>query len=107
MAAAAYRDELYREQPFVLGVAASEIRKEFPEDEQILVQGIIDAFFYEDGKVILVDYKTDRVARAEELVQRYQIQLDSYEEALSRVTGKEIGQKLIYSFHLDTEIVLS
>jgi ATP-dependent helicase/nuclease subunit A len=71
------------------------------------VQGIIDAFFYEDGKVILVDYKTDRVARAEELVQRYQIQLDSYEEALSRVTGKEIGQKLIYSFHLDTEIMLS
>ena len=107
MAAAAYRDELYREQPFVLGVMASEIRKEFPNDEQILVQGIIDAFFYEDGKVILVDYKTDRVARADELVQRYQIQLDSYEEALSRVTGKEIGQKMIYSFRLDTEIVLS
>ena len=71
------------------------------------MQGIIDAFFYEDGKVILVDYKTDRVARAEELVQRYQIQLDSYEEALSRVTSREIGQKLIYSFQLDTEIMLS
>ena len=107
MAGAAYRDELYREQPFVLGVAASEIRKEFPEDEQILVQGIIDAFFYEDGKVILVDYKTDRVSGASELVQRYQIQLDSYEEALSRVTGRKIGQKLIYSFHLETEIELS
>jgi ATP-dependent helicase/nuclease subunit A len=71
------------------------------------VQGIIDAFFYEDGKVILVDYKTDRVSEASELVQRYQIQLDSYEEALSRVTGKEIGQKLIYSFQLDREIMLS
>ena len=73
----------------------------------ILVQGIIDAFFYEDGRLILVDYKTDRVETEKELVERYQIQLDSYEEALSRVTGVEVRQKLIYSFRLNTEIALS
>lgn len=107
MAAAVFRGELYREQPFVLGVPASDIKREFPADELILVQGIIDAFFYEDGRLILVDYKTDRVETEKELVERYQIQLDSYEEALSRVTGVEVRQKLIYSFCLNTEIALS
>ena len=98
--------KLYREQPFTLGVRASEINSDYPEDEPILVQGIIDAFFYEGDSIVLVDYKTDRVRNLDELRKRYQIQLDSYEEALSRVTGYPVSRKIIWSFAKGRELVL-
>ena len=106
MAAAFAQNKLYREQPFTLGVGASEINPEYPDEEQILVQGIIDAFFYEGESIVLVDYKTDRVSRLDELKKRYQVQLDSYEEALSRVTGYPVSQKIIWSFAKGTELIL-
>ena len=88
----------------MLFVPASEIREDYPADEEILVQGIIDAFFYEGDEIVLVDYKTDRVETAEELIARYKVQLDSYEEALTRVTGKRVREKLIWSFALGEAI---
>ena len=103
-ARAAKEKKLMREQPFVLFVPASEIREDYPADEEILVQGIIDAFFYEGDEIVLVDYKTDRVESAEELIARYKVQLDSYEEALTRVTGKRVREKLIWSFALGEAI---
>lgn len=106
MAAAFAQNKLYREQPFTLGVTASEINPAYPDGEQILVQGIIDAFFYEGESIVLVDYKTDRVSRTDELKRRYQVQLDSYEEALSRVTGYPVSQKIIWSFEKGTELIL-
>ena len=106
MAAAFAEKKLYREQPFTLGVRASEINSDYPEDEPILVQGIIDAFFYEGDSIVLVDYKTDRVRNLDELRKRYQIQLDSYEEALSRVTGYPVSRKIIWSFAKGRELVL-
>ena len=36
------------------------------QGETVLVQGIIDAYFVEDGEIVLVDYKTDRVRRGQE-----------------------------------------
>ena len=106
MEAAFAEKKLYREQPFTLGVRASEINSDYPEDEPILVQGIIDAFFYEGDSIVLVDYKTDRVRNLDELRKRYQIQLDSYEEALSRVTGYPVSRKIIWSFAKGRELVL-
>ena len=111
MAAADAREELYREQPFVLGMDAAEIHDYWPSGEEVFVQGIIDAFFYEpdggDGsKLILVDYKTDRVSGPEQLRGRYQVQLDSYAEALGRITGIPVAEKLIWSFCLGKELSL-
>ena len=100
MSLAAKEGKLYLEQPFVLSVKASEVRSEFPEDEKILVQGVIDVYFEENGKLILMDYKTDRVDSAEELVRRYKTQLDYYSEALSRLEKKEVSEIYIYSFSL-------
>lgn len=81
-----------REQPFVF------------EYEGQLIQGIIDLYFEEDGEFVLVDYKTDRVMKGEagekELVRRYAIQLDYYEKALTQLTGKNVKEKIIYSFAL-------
>ena len=111
MAAADAREDLYREQPFVLGMDAAEIHDYWPLGEEVFVQGIIDAFFYEpdgrDGlKLILVDYKTDRVSGPEQLRGRYQVQLDSYAEALGRITGIPVAEKLIWSFCLGQELSL-
>ena len=72
----------------------------------MLVQGIIDAYFIENGELILVDYKTDRVFDPQELRDRYQIQLDLYEQALSRITGMKVREKLIYSISLRRVISL-
>ncbi len=106
MAKAEGAGKLWREQPFVLGLPASRLKEELPEGEQVLIQGIIDVFFEEEGKIVVVDYKTDAVTRPEELVSRYQIQLNYYEEALVRLTDKEVTQKIIYSFALGREVVL-
>ncbi len=55
---------------------------------------------------MVADYKTDAVKTEKELVDRYQVQLAYYAEALSRLTGREVAQKIIYSFALGNEIVL-
>ena len=100
MAKAASRGELFREQPFVLGIEASRVNPSFPEEETMLVQGIIDAYFEEEGELVLVDYKTDRVSEEQELTDRYKVQLDLYERALEQITGKKVKEKLIYSVSL-------
>ena len=106
MMQAAGAGKLWREQPFVLGLAAGRLGEEFPEGEQVLIQGIIDVFFEENGEIVVADYKTDAVSDPKELIARYQIQLDYYEEALARLTDKKVMQKIIYSFALGQEIVL-
>ena len=104
MTQAAERGELVREQAFVLEVPASEIRPEWPGDEPVFVQGIIDAFFYEGEEIVLVDYKTDRVRSGRQLYDDYKVQLDSYAEALERVTGRRVKERWLWSFCL-TEAV--
>ena len=97
---------LHKEQPFVLGIPASELGEAFPEDETVLIQGIIDIYFEEDGELVVADYKTDAVTQAEELVNRYRVQLDYYARALEQLTRKRVKEKIIYSFALQREIVL-
>lgn len=104
MAAAAVRGDLYKEQPFVLGISAKCLSDEFPEDETVLIQGIIDVYFIEDNEIVLLDYKTDAVNSGEELVQRYKTQLDYYCKALENINGCKVKERLLYSFRLD-EIV--
>lgn len=96
---------LYREQPFVIGLPGSEFPDADPE-ETVLVQGIIDAFFYEDGEIVVVDYKTDYVTRPEELAEKYRSQLAYYARALQMLTGKTVKERLIYSFRLGKVIKL-
>ena len=87
-------------------MTAGRIRKEWNFDEEILVQGIIDAWFLEEDEIVLIDYKTDRIAFGEEtrLVERYRAQLEYYQMALERLTGKKVKEKIIYSFCLNEEI---
>ena len=66
----------------------------------VLVQGMIDAYFIEDEEMVLVDYKTDFVRRGEEqkLIDRYHVQLEDYAQALERMTGRKVKERYIYSF---------
>ncbi len=100
------RHELYREQPFVIGLPASYMNENLSKAETVLVQGVIDGFFYEEDKIILMDYKTDKVQTGEELIKRYKTQLDYYERALTQITGKKVLERKIYAFGLEKEIDL-
>lgn len=101
------RGTLVREQQFVMSVPYSEIEKEYNGDEEILVQGIIDAYFVEDGRIVIVDYKTDRAKDAKELIDRYQVQLDFYEKAVNKTNENKVKEKVIYAFALKTGIMLN
>ena len=106
MSAAARAGRLYREQPFVMAIDAGEIYPEDRSGEKILVQGIIDVYFEEADGLIVLDYKTDRVKTADELKDKYHAQLDYYAEALEKLTGKPVKEKIIYSFTLGEEIMV-
>lgn len=106
MSIAAKKNALYKEQPFVIGVSADSIEADFPSDETILVQGVIDVYFISDGKVTVLDYKTDRVENGEQLINRYKKQLDYYGEAIEKLTGLPVFRKLIYSFGLNEVIMV-
>ena len=89
-----------------MGIEASEIDSEYTGEEMVLVQGIIDAYFEEQDEIIIVDYKTDRVNSAQELIDRYKTQLDFYEKALVKITGKSVKEKIIYSTELGKEVLI-
>ena len=102
MQAAARKGTLKKEQPFVIGLPYPEVYKTEEGDpaELVMVQGIVDACFEEEGELVLVDYKTDSVPQnvKEVLTKRYKTQLDYYEQALCQVTGKPVKERMIYAF---------
>jgi ATP-dependent helicase/nuclease subunit A len=106
MAAALSRGQLFREKPFMMGVSAKELDPGFPEEEMVLVQGIVDAWFIEDGEIVLLDYKTDKVRDEKTLTGRYAIQLQLYKRALEAATKKKVKETYIYSFTLGCQIKL-
>lgn len=81
------------------------------EYDGVLVQGIIDVFWFEEDGIVVLDYKTDRVNAADELILRYQTQLELYADALERIfsteeTKRTVKERLLYSFRLQEEIRL-
>lgn len=98
--------KLYKEQPFVIAKPALEIYPEYESEQEILVQGIIDAYFEEEDGLVLLDYKTDRIDTEEELVKRYKKQLEVYASAMEQTTGNCVKERILYSFCLGKEIVV-
>lgn len=100
-------NKLYKEKQFVMGLKASELIPDVNSEELILIQGIIDAFFEEDGELVLLDYKSDIVDNEEQLIKRYRTQLDYYRRALYQILHKRVKEMIIYSLPLAREIRLS
>lgn len=107
MRAAAEQGALEREKPFVMSVPANLVWEDSRPEEDVLIQGIIDVFWEEADGIVLLDYKTDHVDNAQELVRRYKKQLELYADALSRFSDeKPVKEILIYSFALAETILL-
>ena len=112
MIAAAGRGQLHREQPFTLSLPVAEVfpeAKDEPEDTCVMVQGIIDGYFDEDGNIVLMDYKTDRVTKkdgADVLKDRYKTQLEWYRKALETTLGVNVTEKFLYSFSMKKEVIV-
>lgn len=96
--------KLYKEKQFVMGIKASELIKEQNSDELVLIQGIVDVFFEEDDEIVLLDYKSDIVNEEQELIKRYEVQLNYYQKALEQILKKKVKERIIYSLYLGKEI---
>lgn len=89
---------VYREQAFEVNVPVSLLYPIESEDETILVQGVIDCWFEEDGEIVLIDYKTDRYSDASEIHEKYDAQLKLYSYALEKIQQKTIKNAYFYLF---------
>ena len=74
------------------------------DDEAVILQGAVDLAFVEDGALVIVDYKTDRVKQPEQLVERYAAQLMLYKDALEQCIGLPVKECLIYSIRHSSEV---
>ena len=88
---------LRREEPFDLKLQM--------DGEDIVVQGIIDCYFEENGKIILLDYKTNWIDESKpfeeeekRLRDTYKTQLEKYGEALTKASGKPVTESYLYLF---------
>lgn len=93
-------DNIYREIKISSFVKANEIYST-DYDDNILVQGIADCVFEENGELVLVDYKTDSVNSEEELLGRYKKQIAFYKNAVSKALNKNVKEAVLYSFKLE------
>ncbi len=95
---------VYREYAFFDTVSPKEAG--IDGEGEILLQGIADCVFEEDGAGVIVDFKTDRGVSEETLKNRYRLQLSFYRRALEKLFPKGIKEALIYSTALKKEIVV-
>lgn len=93
-------DNIYREIKVSSFVPVNEIEETDYTDE-VLIQGIADCVFEENGELVLVDYKTDRVDSEEELLERYKNQIAFYKKAVEKTLNKPVKEALLYSFSLN------
>ena len=101
-------EKVFKEYEFTFGIPVRELYPEVPDgiagDEKIIIEGVADCAFIENGELVIVDYKTDRVSVAEELRELYSGQLGIYRRCLEQVIGLPVKQTLIYSFRLGETI---
>ncbi len=109
MAEAQKAGTLLREQQFVISIPAKDIFPETSSGEYVLVQGVMDAVFKEDGQLIIVDYKTDKVEPGKEdvLKDRYRVQMEYYKRAAEMTTGLKVKEIVIYAAHTGKEVLMT
>jgi ATP-dependent helicase/nuclease subunit A len=103
---------------FARAAASRNLRKETPFNlkwerygEPVIVQGVIDCFFEEDGKIVVIDFKSGRFdpARAGEesrLAARYGAQINIYREALESVLDVPADEAYLYLVNVGKTIAI-
>ncbi|MCQ2458339.1 MAG: helicase-exonuclease AddAB subunit AddA [Clostridia bacterium] len=89
---------------------STDVRREWDFDCRVgekgnmILQGIIDCAFEENGSWVIVDYKTDHVADSAELAERYGRQIRLYASSLARITGRPVKEMWLYSLSLSEAV---
>lgn len=72
------------------------------EHETVLIQGVVDCLFKVNDKLILLDYKSDRVlphrGGVQALTEQYRFQLELYTQAIEHITGMTVDEEWLYFF---------
>ena len=89
-----------KETPFVYALPAKELYPD-AEGETILVHGIVDCYFEENGEIVIVDYKSDTKP------EKHLTQMKIYKKAIAEATAMNVKELLVYSFALDQSIALT
>lgn len=102
-------ERVYREQRFTAKIHPSLLDEKYSGVDKsvgVIMQGAVDLAFVENGSLVIVDYKTDRVSDIEKLRALYQKQLELYREALSKMLELEVSELIVFSIHLNDYIIL-
>lgn len=105
-------EKVYREYRFTVNIPARMASPGLiPDDagdggETSVLQGAVDCIIEEPDGLVIVDYKTDRVASAQVLGETYGMQLRLYREAAEKLFDKPVKECVIYSLHCGEEIVI-
>ncbi len=94
-------ERVEREMRFISEINACDIDSSLNEklaNEKVIIQGAVDICFIENGELVILDFKTDRVEDITELRQAYAVQLNSYAKACEKIFNLKVKQKVIYSF---------
>ncbi len=101
-------DKVYKEYSFTSLVPLEEFSADIDAQqaagESIVIEGVVDCAYEKDGRLTVVDFKTDRAKTPGELVSHYSGQLNIYKKCLAKVLGKDSADAFIYSFALGREI---
>lgn len=96
-----------KEKAFIYLMAANQVNPDYPENEEILVQGVIDSFFVDEEGITLIDYKTDYIDRADVekskafIISKYKKQLELYAVALENITKTKVAHRYIYLYNIN------
>ena len=83
---------------FGISIPAGEAEPDYHGDAQIMLQGVIDCVVIHQGKITILDYKTEHVASADAVREKYRIQLDYYARAAEKIYGLEVTRRILYLF---------
>lgn len=94
-------EKIYKEYAFTASIPLEEMEPGIKSDgEVIIIEGVADCAFVENGELVIIDFKTDKVSSGAELAEKYKEQLGVYRRCLGEVIGLPVKQTLIYSFKL-------
>ena len=98
-----------REYRFTLLMDASFYDPAASAEDEMLLQGVVDCCFETEQGITVVDFKTDRVFREEDLARRaeeYRPQLEAYSRALAQVLEKPVVRRVLYFLAPGREVEL-
>lgn len=95
-----HASSLVREASFSLKYPAAKIFKGLTSEDDILIHGVVDGYYIDQGEIVLFDYKTDDIAHLglnyeRIILERYQGQLNLYAIALENILDLPIKAKYI------------